>query len=89
MPFNISALTSISIPLLLNLFSNSFFLVFNKLRVCFSLIERKLVTLNLKGLSDDLPGFYFTCHQANENKESKEEILEFMKTADIGMQAIM
>jgi hypothetical protein len=36
----------------------------------------------LKGLSDDLPGFYFTCHQANENKESKEEILGFMKTAD-------
>jgi hypothetical protein len=27
------------------LFSNSFFLVFNKLSVCFSLIERKLVTL--------------------------------------------
>jgi hypothetical protein len=26
------------------LFSNSFFLVFNKLSVCFSLIERKLVT---------------------------------------------
>ena len=40
----------------------------------------------LKGLSDDLPGFYFTCHQANENKESKEEILEFMKTADIGIE---
>jgi arsenate reductase-like glutaredoxin family protein len=28
----------------------------------------------------------FTCHQANENKESKEEILEFMKTADIGIE---
>jgi hypothetical protein len=40
----------------------------------------------LKGLSDDLPGFYFTCHQANENKERKEEILEFMKTADIGIE---
>ncbi|CAC9431170.1 hypothetical protein BPUTSESOX_436 [uncultured Gammaproteobacteria bacterium] len=40
----------------------------------------------LKGLSDDSPGFYFTCHQANENKESKEEILEFMKTADIGIE---
>jgi hypothetical protein len=34
----------------------------------------------------DLPGFYFTCHQANENKESKEEILGFMKTADIGIE---
>jgi hypothetical protein len=40
----------------------------------------------LKGLSDDLPGFYFTCHQANENKDSKEEILGFMKTADIGIE---
>jgi AAA15 family ATPase/GTPase len=26
------------------------------------------------------------CHQANENKERKEEILEFMKTADIGIE---
>jgi hypothetical protein len=38
----------------------------------------------LKGLSDGLSqGFGYTCHQANENKESKEEILEFMKTANL------
>jgi AAA15 family ATPase/GTPase len=36
------------------LFSNSFFLVFNKLRVCFSLIERKLVTLNSKSIKNEL-----------------------------------
>jgi hypothetical protein len=36
----------------------------------------------LKGLSDGLSqGFGYTCHQANENKESKEEILG--KTIDI------
>jgi hypothetical protein len=35
------------------LFSNSFFLVFNKLSVCFSLIERKLVTLNSKRIENN------------------------------------
>jgi hypothetical protein len=50
----------------------------------------------LKGLSDDLPGFYFTCHQANENKESKILIQPFInnlflrsrKTIDITNPAI-
>jgi hypothetical protein len=42
----------------------------------------------LKGLSDDLPGFYFTCHQANENKERKEEILEFMNDSLFNCTAV-
>jgi len=41
----------------------------------------------IKNVSGELKGgFSFTCHQANESKENAQEILSFMKEADIGIE---
>ena len=41
----------------------------------------------VKNVSGELlKGFRYTCHQANKSKENAQEILDFMKIADVGIE---